>query len=126
MRVNRPGEPSYAGIGTFDKLPLVLDPEELRGVDVAIVGAPIDETTVGRPGTRFGPTATTVAHCPRLLTVAAVAGIRSPPLDRRSPSSSGRRTRTRSDIIVTALAAARSGIERTDRFATRQGYAPAG
>lgn len=61
MRVNRPGEPSYAGIGTFDKLPLVLDPEELRGVDVAIVGAPIDETTVGRPGTRFGPRAIRLA-----------------------------------------------------------------
>lgn len=61
MRVNRPSEPSYAGIGTFDKLPLVLDPEELRGVDVAIVGAPIDETTVGRPGTRFGPRAIRLA-----------------------------------------------------------------
>jgi len=59
--VNRPGEPSYAGIGTFDKLPLVLDPEELRGADVAIVGAPIDETTVGRPGTRFGPRAIRLA-----------------------------------------------------------------
>ena len=55
MRVNRPNEASYAGLGTFDKLPLVLDPAELQGVDVAIVGAPIDETTVGRPGTRFGP-----------------------------------------------------------------------
>src|SRR5918996_1078226 len=55
---------------------------------------------------------------PDLHLDAAVAGISSPPLDRRSPSSSGRRTRTRSDIIVTALAAARSGTERIDRFAT--------
>src|SRR5688572_31424937 len=70
----------------------------------------------------FGPTATTVAHWPRLLTVAAVAGISSPPLDRRSPSSSGRRTSTRSDIIVTALAAARAGTGRIDRLATGQGY----
>src|SRR5918996_680798 len=61
MRVNRPGEPSFAGIGAFDKLPLVLDPAELEGVDVAIVGAPIDETTVGRPGTRFGPRAIRLA-----------------------------------------------------------------
>src|ERR671919_275184 len=61
MRVNRPGEPSFAGVGTFDKLPLVLDPAELEGVDVAIVGAPIDETTVGRPGTRFGPRAIRLA-----------------------------------------------------------------
>src|SRR5918996_80228 len=37
MRVNRPGEPSFAGIGAFDKLPLVLDPAELEGVDVAVV-----------------------------------------------------------------------------------------
>jgi agmatinase len=57
MRVNRPNEPSFAGLGTFDKLPLILEPAELEGVDVAVVGAPIDETTVGRPGTRFGPRA---------------------------------------------------------------------
>src|ERR687895_459621 len=62
MRLNRPGEPAYAGpAGTFDKLPLILDPQELRGVDVAILGAPIDEPTVGRPGARFGPRATPMA-----------------------------------------------------------------
>jgi agmatinase len=61
VRVNRPNEPSYAGLGTFDKLPLVLDPNDLAGVDVAILGAPIDETTVGRPGTRFGPRAIRLA-----------------------------------------------------------------
>jgi agmatinase len=61
VRVNRPNEPSFAGVGSFDKLPLVLDAAELQGVDVAIVGAPIDETTVGRPGTRFGPRAIRLA-----------------------------------------------------------------
>ena len=61
MRVNRPGEPSYAGLGTFDKLPLVLEPGELAGADVVILGAAIDETTVGRPGTRFGPRAIRLA-----------------------------------------------------------------
>lgn len=61
MRVNRPNEPSFAGLGTFDKLPLVLERAELEGVDVAIVGAAIDETTVGRPGTRFGPRAIRLA-----------------------------------------------------------------
>ncbi len=61
MRVNRPNEPSFAGLGTFDKLPLILERAELEGVDVAIVGAPIDETTVGRPGTRFGPRAIRLA-----------------------------------------------------------------
>jgi agmatinase len=61
MRVNRPGEPSYVGLGTFDKLPLVLEPGELAGADVAILGVAIDETTVGRPGTRFGPRAIRLA-----------------------------------------------------------------
>jgi agmatinase len=58
VRVNRPGEPGYAGVGgTFAKLPLVLDPADLVGVDVAIVGAPIDEAVTYRPGARFGPRA---------------------------------------------------------------------
>jgi agmatinase len=58
MRVNREGEPAYAGPGaTFSKLPLVLEPEGLHGVDVAIVGAPVDETVTYRPGARFGPRA---------------------------------------------------------------------
>ena len=57
MNVNRPQEPSYAGIQTFSKVPLVLDPADLAGADVAIVGAPIDETVVVRPGARFGPMA---------------------------------------------------------------------
>jgi agmatinase len=39
------------------KLPVVLDPADLKGVDVAIVGAPIDETVSYRPGARFGPRA---------------------------------------------------------------------
>ena len=57
MRVNRPGEPSYAGLTTFGKLPLALDASELEGADVAIVGAPIDEPVSYRPGARFGPRA---------------------------------------------------------------------
>ena len=56
-RVNREGEPSYAGIATFSKLPLALTPAELEGVDVAIVGAPFDEAVSNRPGTRYGPRA---------------------------------------------------------------------
>jgi agmatinase len=62
MRVNRPGEPGFAGLGTFCKLPLVLEPEQLEGVDVAIVGAPIDDTVSHRPGTRFGPRAVRIAE----------------------------------------------------------------
>jgi len=61
MRVNRPDEPAYAGGATFSKLPLVLDPAELAGADVAIVGAPIDELVSNRPGARFGPRAIRLA-----------------------------------------------------------------
>lgn len=57
MRANRPDEPGYAGIATFQKVPLVLDATELRGTDVAIVGAPTDDMVSHRPGTRFGPRA---------------------------------------------------------------------
>jgi agmatinase len=45
--------------GSFHKLPWVTDESELAssGVDVAIVGAPIDDGTSARPGARFGPRA---------------------------------------------------------------------
>ena len=57
MRANRPDEPGYAGLATFQKVPLVLEAAELAGADVAIVGAPIDDFASHRPGTRFGPRA---------------------------------------------------------------------
>jgi agmatinase len=57
VAVNRGGEPGYAGMATFAKLPLALDPSDLDGADVAIVGAPIDEPVSYRPGARFGPRA---------------------------------------------------------------------
>ena len=57
MHVSRSDEPAYAGLMTFAKVPLVLEPEELAGADVVIVGAPIDELVSHRPGTRFGPRA---------------------------------------------------------------------
>ena len=62
MRVNRAGEPGYTGLGTFCKLPLALDPAELAGVDVAVLGAPFDETVSHRPGARFGPRAVRMAE----------------------------------------------------------------
>ncbi len=43
--------------GSFDKLPWALDEESLRGADVAIVGAPLDDAVSSRPGARFGPRA---------------------------------------------------------------------
>src|ERR687888_194128 len=57
----RPDEPAYAGGATFSKIPLVLAPAELAGHDVAILGAPIDETVSFRPGARFGPRAIRLA-----------------------------------------------------------------
>ncbi|HEY7462895.1 MAG TPA: agmatinase [Candidatus Limnocylindria bacterium] len=54
--------PSYVGIPSFQKLP-VLDDEGLaaRRPDAAIVGAPYDEGSSHRPGSRFGPNAIRVA-----------------------------------------------------------------
>jgi len=62
MQVNRPDETSYAGLSTFMKVPLALDPEDLRGSDVAILGAPMDDMVTYRPGARFGPRAIRAAH----------------------------------------------------------------
>ncbi len=50
----------YVGVrGTFDGLRLCADDESLAasGAEVAIVGAPTDDGTSGRPGARFGPRA---------------------------------------------------------------------
>ncbi|MGC9963437.1 MAG: arginase family protein, partial [Acidimicrobiales bacterium] len=51
--------PSYAGPATFAQRPLLTEPEELDRwqPDVAIVGAPWDDSTTNRPGARFGPRA---------------------------------------------------------------------
>ncbi|HEX2295910.1 MAG TPA: agmatinase [Actinomycetota bacterium] len=57
MRVGRDWEPAFAGIPTFQKVPLALDEAALAGADVAIVGAPMDEYVTHRPGARFGPRA---------------------------------------------------------------------
>lgn len=50
---------SYEGISTFAQRPLLTEPEELDTwkPDVAIVGAPWDDSTTNRPGARFGPRA---------------------------------------------------------------------
>jgi agmatinase len=51
--------PAYVGSTTFQKLPLVTDGEALRAhrPDVAIVGAPFDDATSHKPGSRFAPRA---------------------------------------------------------------------
>jgi agmatinase len=57
-------KPDYAGLLTFGGAPYVDDPAELDGVDVAIVGAPMDELVSDRPGARFAPRAIRAASCP--------------------------------------------------------------
>jgi agmatinase len=59
-----PDKPDYAGLLTYAGLPYTQDPAELVGMDVAIVGAPVDDLTSDRPGTRFGPRAIRTAGCP--------------------------------------------------------------
>ena len=59
-----PDKPDYAGLLTYAALRFTHDPAELDGVDVAIVGAPTDDLTSDRPGTRFGPRAIRAASCP--------------------------------------------------------------
>jgi agmatinase len=48
-------KPGYAGLLSFAGVPYTEDPAELDGVDVAIIGAPMDELVSDVPGTRFGP-----------------------------------------------------------------------
>ncbi len=57
-------KPDYAGLLTFAGAPYTEDPAELTGVDVAIVGAPVDDLVSDRPGARFGPRAIRAASCP--------------------------------------------------------------
>ncbi len=57
-------KPDYAGLATYGGVPTTDDPEELRGADVAIVGAPMDDLVSDRPGARFAPRAIRTASCP--------------------------------------------------------------
>jgi agmatinase len=59
-----PDKPDYAGLLTYSGMPYTEDPAELVGVDVAVVGAPMDDLVSDRPGTRFGPRAIRAASCP--------------------------------------------------------------
>ena len=59
-----PDKPDYAGFLSYAGAPLAQEPEELAGVDVAIVGAPMDDLVSDRPGTRYAPRAIRAASCP--------------------------------------------------------------
>ncbi len=54
----------YAGVLSFYGVPLTLDPADLDGVDVAVLGAPTDDAVSNRPGTRYGPRAIRAASWP--------------------------------------------------------------
>ncbi|HUY98508.1 MAG TPA: agmatinase [Verrucomicrobiae bacterium] len=56
--------PSFLGPTTFVKAPLLTEPEELDRwhPDVAVVGAPWDDSVSYRPGARFGPRAVRTAN----------------------------------------------------------------
>ncbi|HEY0387915.1 MAG TPA: agmatinase [Gaiellales bacterium] len=58
------GKPDYAGLLTYGGLPYTEDVADLAAVDVAIIGAPMDELVSDRPGTRFGPRAIRAASAP--------------------------------------------------------------
>jgi agmatinase len=58
VQLNRGDEPPAGGVvSTFAGQRLVLVPEGLKDVDVAVLGAPFDDGTSHRPGTRYGPRA---------------------------------------------------------------------
>jgi agmatinase len=56
LDISRGDEPPAGGVGrTFCGQPLVHEPAGLEGADVAVLGAPFDDGTSHRPGTRYGP-----------------------------------------------------------------------
>src|SRR3954449_5223058 len=55
------GRPDYAGLQSFGARPYTESVDDLEGVDVAIVGAPLDELVTDLPGTRLGPLAIRIA-----------------------------------------------------------------
>jgi agmatinase len=58
------GKPDYAGLLTYGGAPYTQDPAELARVDVAVVGAPMDDLVSDRPGARMAPRAIRAASCP--------------------------------------------------------------
>ena len=53
----------FSGVSlTFARQPIALTPDDLAGVDVAVLGAPFDLAVTYRTGTRFGPRAVRLAE----------------------------------------------------------------
>jgi agmatinase len=57
-------KPDYAGLLSFAGVPYTEDPAELKGADVAIIGAPTDDLVSDRPGARLGPRGIRAASAP--------------------------------------------------------------
>jgi agmatinase len=58
IQPSRDSDRGFSGVSlTFARQPVALTPEDLAGVDVAVLGAPFDLAVTYRPGTRFGPRA---------------------------------------------------------------------
>jgi agmatinase len=53
--------PDYAGLASFGACPYTESVEDLAGVDVVVVGAPLDELVTDLPGARLGPRAIRIA-----------------------------------------------------------------
>ena len=71
-------KPDFAGLLTYGGAPTTQDPAELRGFDVAVVGAPTDDLVSDRPGTRFAPRAIRLLRStsPSSLLLASLDGAR--------------------------------------------------
>jgi agmatinase len=57
-------KPDFAGLLAFGGASYSEDAADLAGVDVAIVGAPMDDLVSDKPGARLGPRAIRAAGCP--------------------------------------------------------------
>jgi agmatinase len=57
-------KPDFTGLLSFAGQPYSEDPDDLVGVDIAIVGAATDDLVSDRPGTRFAPRAIRAAGAP--------------------------------------------------------------
>jgi hypothetical protein len=67
---------AFYGLSTYANVPYVhcLAPEgiEVEPFDIAILGAPFDTGTTGRPGARFGPRGSNATvYCPELSLILA-------------------------------------------------------
>ena len=63
IQPSRDTDRGFSGVSlTFARQPIALTPDDLAGVDVAVLGAPFDLAVTYRPGTRFGPRAVRLAE----------------------------------------------------------------